>query len=240
MRIITTVTGLLFSLAFVALLITTNVRWAFSTVGLYELGFTRHQVSETTGLTPAQLSDAARQIRTYFFSTDEPLDVRLTVDGKSISLYTERETLHMQDVKKLVAAVSRVQEGTFLFLFIFATVGFFAPSIDFSARLRRLVIRGSLLTYGIIGAVTAVSMVWFWPMWRLFHELIFANDLWLLDPNTSNLLQMFPLGFWFESTVLIGILSVAEATATLMLLVLARWWQGWRRRVALKKAPQFV
>jgi integral membrane protein (TIGR01906 family) len=240
LRIITTVIGLLFSLAFVALLVTTNVRWAFSTVGLYELGFTRQQVSETTGLTPAQLSDAARQIRTYFFSTDEPLDVRLTVDGESISLYTERETLHMQDVKKLVADVSRVQEGAFLFLFIFATLGFFAPSIDFSTRLRKLVIRGSLITYGIIGAVAAVSVVWFEPMFRLFHELGFANDLWQLDPITSNLLKMFPYNFWLESTLLIGFLSVAEATATLMLLVLARWWQGWRRRMALKKAPQFV
>ena len=240
MRIITTTMGLLFSLAFVALLLTTNVRWAFSTVGLYELGFARNQVAEATELTPAQLSDAARQIRTYFFSTDEPLDVRVTLAGESVPLYTEREVLHMRDVKRLVAAVSRVQEGAFLFLFIFATVGFFAPSIDFSNRLRRLVIRGSLITYGIVGAVAAVSMVGFGPMFRLFHELSFANDLWQLDPSTSYLLSMFPLGFWLESTLLIGILSVAEATATLMLLVLARWWQGWRRRVALKKAPQFV
>lgn len=240
MRIITTVMGLLFSLAFVALLLTTNVRWAFSTVGLYELGFARQNVAEATNLTPAQLSDAARQIRTYFFSLDEPLDVRVTDGGESVSLYTERETLHMRDVKKIVALVSRVQEGTFLFLFIFATIGFFAPSIDFSTRLRRLVIRGSLITYGIVGAVAAVSMVGFGPMFQLFHELSFANDLWQLDPRTSNLLRMFPLGFWFESTLLIGILSVAEATATLMLLVLARWWQGWRRRVALRKAPQLI
>ena len=235
-----TVMGLLFSLAFVALLITTNVRWAFSTVALYELGLARHQGAEATGLTPAQLSDAARQIRTYFFSSEEPLDVRVAADGEIVSLYTERETLHMRDVKRLVAAVSRVQEGAFLFLFIFATVGFFAPSIDFSTRLRRLVIIGSLITYGIVGTVAAVSMVGFGPMFQLFHELSFTNDLWQLDPSTSYLLRMFPLGFWFESTLLIGVLSVAEATATLMLLVLARWWQGWRRSVALRKAPQFV
>ena len=240
MRIISIVMGLLFSLAFVAMLITTNVRWAFSTVGLYELGFARQEVSEATGLTPAQLSDAARQIRTYFFSSEEPLDVRVTVDGESVSIYTERETLHMRDVKRLVATVSRVQEGAFLFLFIFATVGFFAPNMEFSTRLRRLVIRGSLLTYGMIGTVAAVSIVAFGPMFQLFHELSFANDLWQLDPSTSFLLGMFPLGFWFESTLLIGILSVAEATATLMLLVLARWWQGWRRKVAKRKAPQFV
>lgn len=240
MRIISIFMGLLFSLAFVALLVTTNVRWAFSTVGLYELGFARHEVAEATGLTPAQLSDAAGQIRTYFFSSEEPLDVRVDVGGNRVSLYTERETLHMWDVKRLVAVVSRVQEGTFLFLFIFATIGFFAPSIDFSTRLRRLVIRGSLFTYGMVGVVAAVSMVGFGPMFQLFHELSFANDLWLLDPNTSYLLKMFPLGFWFESTLLIGILSVAEATATLMLLVLARWWQGWRHSVALRKAPQFV
>ncbi len=240
MRIIMTVMGLLFSLALVALLLTTNVRWAFSTVGLYELGFARQEVAEATGLTPVQLSDAARQIRTYFFSSEELLDVRVVADGESISLYTERETLHMRDVKRLVAAVSRVQEGTFLFLFIFATLGFFTPSIDFSTRLRRMIIRGSLITYGIVGTVAAVSMVGFGPMFQLFHELSFTNDLWQLDPSTSYLLKMFPLGFWFESTLLIGILAVAEATATLMLLVLARWWQGRRHRVALKKAPQFL
>ncbi len=232
--------GLFFLVAFTIVLVTSNVRWAFNSLPLYEFGFSRHQVSRTTGLVEEQLSEAARQIRDYFNSSEELLDVRITVDGTSRELYNSREILHMRDVKELALRIYRLQEGAFVYLFLFATLGFFVLGNDFAGRLRRLLFQGSLLTVSLVVLVGLVSLVVFGPLFVLFHELIFSNDLWQLDPRTSYLVAMFPQGFWLDATLLIGIASIVEAGAVVVLLIVIRWWQQWRSRVAQRKEPQLV
>ncbi|MBI4201049.1 MAG: TIGR01906 family membrane protein [Chloroflexi bacterium] len=227
-------------MALAVFLITSNVRLAFNSLSLYEFGFARHRVSETTGLTRQQLSDVGRQIRDYFNSSEVLLDVGIPVDGGTQPLFNQREVLHMRDVKELVREVYRVQEGAFLTLFLFATAGFFILGNWFPTQLRRLLVQGSVLTVTVVGLVAMVSVVAFGPLFRLFHQLGFANDLWQLDPATSYLVRLFPFGFWLESTLLIGLASVVESVAILLLLLLIRWWRDWRQRIAQRKAPQFI
>ena len=102
--------SVLFATAFLLFLVTSNVRWAFNTVELYELGFSRNNVASTSGLTDAQLSEAATQIRDYFNSSEELLDVRISVVGGVVPLFDQREVLHMRDVKELVGNTYRVQD----------------------------------------------------------------------------------------------------------------------------------
>jgi integral membrane protein (TIGR01906 family) len=53
----------------------------------------------------------------------------------------------------------------------------------------------------------------FEPLWDRFHEVVFTNDLWRLNPATDRLIQMFPEAFWAEATFIVGALTVAEALA---------------------------
>ena len=48
------------------------------------------------------------------------------------------------------------------------------------------------------GALAAVDFNWFWTQ---FHHVFFTNDLWLLNPATSVLIQMVPEEF-FSAIVL--------------------------------------
>ena len=59
--------------------------------------------------------------------------------------------------------------------------------------------------------VGLASLVSFRPLFTLFHQLSFSNELWQLDPATSYLVRMFPLGFWRDATLLIGLASVVQA-----------------------------
>ena len=43
-----------------------------------------------------------------------------------------------------------------------------------------------------------------------FHFLSFANDLWMLDPRTDNLIIMFPQRFFFEATLMIAVMTAIE------------------------------
>lgn len=229
-----------FVLAFLIFLVTSNVRLAFNSIALYEFGFDRHNVESTTGLTESQLSEVATQIRDYFNSDEELLDVRVTADGDARPLFDQREIIHMRDVKELLHTVYRVQEGAFLFLFTFSTVGFLILSSEFAERIRRLFFRGMVFTYGTIGVIGLVSLVGFNLLFRWFHEVSFNNDFWLLDPSTSFLVRLFPQGFWLESTLMIGMATLVESGGIVALLGLIGWWQRRRGRIAASKQPQFL
>ena len=229
-----------FVLAFLVFLVTSNVRLAFNSIALYEFGFERQKVERTTGLTESQLSEVATQIRDYFNSDEELLDVSVTVNGDTKPLFNEREIVHMKDVKELLHAVYRVQEGTFLYLFTFSTVGFLVLGSEFAGRMRKLFFGGTVFIYGTVGVVGLVSLVGFSGLFRLFHEVSFSNDFWLLDPRTSFLVRLFPQGFWLESTLLIGMATLVESGGIVALLGLIGWWQRRRARIAASKQPQFL
>ena len=230
----------LFIVAIPVLLVTSNVRWAFNTTGIYELGFTRHNVTATTGLSDDQLSRAAMQIRDYFDSDEDVLHVLVDFGSGPQELFNATETQHMGDVKELVLNTYRIQEGAFLFLFLFVSLGFLLRGSEFAGILRRLLTYGSAATVALVLVVGLVSLVAFDSLFELFHKVSFANDFWLLDPRTSFLVRMFPFDFWLETTIILAMASVVEAGAIVGLMTAMRWWQQWRWRVALSRVPRYV
>ncbi|MBI4202976.1 MAG: TIGR01906 family membrane protein [Chloroflexi bacterium] len=229
-----------FTAAFLTLLVASNVRLAFNSLSFYEWEFQRQGVEKTTGLTLEQLSEAGQQIRDYFNSHQEPLDVTLVIASETIYLFSEREVIHMADVKQLVQRVYRIQEGAFLLLFLWITLGFFVQGNEFISRTRSLFLQASAFTMVTIAAVGLLAAIAFQPLFTLFHRLSFSNDFWILDPRTSYLLQMFPFQFWLEATILIGAATIAEALAVAILLTVLGWLREWRVRAAQSKLPQFT
>ncbi len=240
MRYLNVLLNATFVLAFLVFLVTSNVRLAFNSIALYEFGFDRHNVTRTTGLTESQLSEVATQIKDYFNSDEELLNVWVALDGEARPLFNEREIIHMKDVKELLHAVYRVQEGTFLFLFTFSMVGFLILGSEFAGRIRRLFFGGTVFIYCAMGVIGLASLVGFNLLFRWFHEISFNNDFWLLDPQTSFLVRLFPQGFWLESTLLIGMATLVESGGVVALIVLIEWWQRRRERIAASKEPQFL
>ena len=78
--------SLMFVLALPLFLVTSNVRVAFNTQLLYEVGFDRHDVESRTGLSSHQLTVAAEQIREYFNSEDDLIKLRIPFGGTPRSL----------------------------------------------------------------------------------------------------------------------------------------------------------
>lgn len=230
----------LFIAAIPLFLVTSNVRWAFNTADIYELGFDRHNVTATTGLSDDQLSRAALEIRDYFNSDEEELHILVDFGSGPQELFNDTETRHILDVKELVSNTYRVQEGVFLFLFLFISLGFLLKGSEFAGVIRRLLTYGSAATVVLVLAVGLVSLVAFDPLFTLFHEVSFANDFWQLDPRTSFLVRMFPFDFWLETTIILAVASVTEAGTIVGLMSMVRRWHQWRRRVAQSRVPRYV
>ena len=210
----------LFLVSVPVFLISTNARWAINEPQLYNWGFSRFDIPEKTGISQQQLERGGQQIRAYFNNGEEFLDLRVVLNGSEVSLYNERETLHMRDVKRLVQGVYTIQLASLAYLLTFTVAALFILRREGLAWLSRLILWGAFLTVAFTTGVGLASAVAWRQVFLLFHYISFDNLLWILNPRTDYLVQMFPTSFFLTATLLIAGVTLAECAA---LALLARW-----------------
>ena len=203
------VLAVLFILALPPFLLTSNLRLAFNGLWLYSYGFDRYEISRVTGIPDPELRRVASELIDYWDSDAEFIET--TVSGRR--LYNPREVIHLRDVKGLVQGVFRLQETAALYLVAYVIAGAVLARRSFWKPLARRVLRGGVLTLGMLVLTGIALAVAFRPLFYLFHVISFDNDFWQLDPRTDYLVALFPEGFWFIATMLAVGLTVAEAGA---------------------------
>ncbi len=219
--------GILASVVFVALipvfLIALDVRWIINLPALYSYGFDRYDIPAYTGIEREELISAGEQIRDYFNDDAEWLAVSVVVRGVHVeSLYSDRETLHMRDVKGLVKGVYRVSELAGLYLVAYVAVGFAVWRRAFWSMLGSRLRWGGELTLGLVVLIGVGALAGFDRLFLAFHLISFSNDLWQLDPRRDYLIAMFPQGFFFDATMLIALAVVVGAAILVVVPSLVR------------------
>jgi integral membrane protein (TIGR01906 family) len=218
MKIFKIVAQWLFILCLPGLLLTASLSAAMNCHALYEYGFSKYNISQVTGLAPAELSKAADGLINYFNSDEEYINVTVIKNGQPFTLFNEREVAHLKDVKGLFWLNYYVLIGTGTY-----AVFFIAAALFWWREKRRLgwgLFGGGILTLVLMAAVGIMIAVDFNGFFLQFHLLSFANDFWQLNPATDYLLMMFPDGFWFYATMFIAIGSGVMA----IILGGVGWW----------------
>lgn len=210
-RILPVVASIGFVLALPILLFTTNIRFLASDTGYLEGGLRRHDAAENTGIALNELDYAVGAIVRYFEDDADTLRILVFTGGQETALFSEDETLHMEDVKGLMRTIFRANEVAlgFVLAYVAATV------LWAGERSGRHLAKETLAAVGVgalVGvAVGIVALVGFDGAWNQLNEVLFTNDLWLLDPRTDRLIQMFPETFWAEATFIVVGMALAEA-----------------------------
>ena len=199
----------LFILCLPALLLTASISWATNSHWLYKYGFDKYSVSQTTGLSPSELDKAARGLIDYFNSDDETISLTVMKDGEPLTLFNEREVAHLRDVKGLFQMVYRVLLGTLVYALVYAGLSLFL----WKDRRRPAwgLVGGSCLTLVLMLALGLGTLLNFDRLFRQFHLISFANDLWLLDPTSDYLIMLFPQGFWYDTAIFCAMATAAGA-----------------------------
>ena len=199
-----------FVLALPILLFTTNIRFLASDTGYLEGGLRRHDAAENTGIALNELDYAVGAIVRYFEDDEQTLRVLVFTGGRETALFSEDETLHMEDVKGLMRTIFRANEVSLGFV-----LAYVAGLVLWSGeRSGRDLAKETLVAVGVGAAVGVLvgilALVGFESAWERMHEIVFTNDLWLLDPRTDRLIQMFPETFWAEATFIVVGMALAE------------------------------
>lgn len=124
------------------------------------------------------------------------LDFTVTIAGGSIVLLNEKEQIHLHDLYVLAGQFKGLLLKLELTLLIL---------LAWHIYLNRQDVLKPFLWAGISAIVMLLALVimYFADFEAVFfklHELLFTNDLWLLNPKTDRLIQLMPLDFFKRFT----------------------------------------
>ena len=200
----------IFAIVLPLFLILFNTSYITNSEWLYDYGWWRNDIANRTGLPTEQLNRGADQIKYYFNNDEELLDLQVEYAGADVSLYKEREILHMIDVKALMKSVFAIANWSGVVLLFLLAVGLITLKQDVFPLLLRSLKWSAIGTGAFLVVFGGTAVIDFGWLFTQFHFLSFANDLWLLDPYNDYLIIMFPQQFFFEATLFIGLLTVVD------------------------------
>jgi integral membrane protein (TIGR01906 family) len=139
-------------------------------------------------------------------------------------LFNQRELSHMVDVKIVVQAA--------MWAFAISTAAFVALTI-FLLRSRAgrhtwrqgLMTGAALLLTALIALVVYILLDWD-HFFDSFHGFFFADGTWTFE-FSDTLIRLFPIRFWQDAAITVGVMSAAGAALI--------WLLMWRWKVALER-----
>lgn len=124
-------------------------------------------------------------------------------------VFNVRERGHMADVRTVWLGFLAVAAISLALL-----AGVWARARDRASFWRAVAAGSAVLAAGTVAVGISFALL-FDVAFEIFHRLFFAQGTYTFDPRTERLVQLFPYGFWTETSVAIAVAVVALALATL-------------------------
>jgi integral membrane protein (TIGR01906 family) len=139
----------------------------------------------------------------YLFSNSgiSFLSAQKLADGTP--LYNERELSHLVDVKRVVQFLLR---DWIIALILLLVIGLLSWRLKWWPAIRNAISIGGWVTIGLIGLILVFVVTSFYSFFTDFHELFFSANTWVFL-YSDTLIRLFPLTFWEELFIYIGVLS---------------------------------
>jgi integral membrane protein (TIGR01906 family) len=190
------------------LIISTTVNVYARAAELYRYGFTKYRISQATGISNGQLDVVAQRMADFLNGKQQSPQVTVQVNGLDRQLYSQKELVHLDDVRSIISIFKTLQTVAILsFLvtgaFVFAALGM--------RKLLRGIQAGAIAAVSVTGLLVAWALVDFDSLFYLFHIVSFSNDLWLLDPTRDYLIMMFTESFFYDAAIMVTATITVEA-----------------------------
>ncbi|MBQ6895861.1 MAG: TIGR01906 family membrane protein [Oscillospiraceae bacterium] len=180
----------------------------------YDRQYQFNGTAEHIGIRHQDLMSVTDNLICYMTNQRPDLEMQYGVKGEIREIFDQREKLHMIDVRNLYMGVIRIAIG------ITAAIGaglFYVIKKDGWKTARATLNKkylwsaiGLVIFCLVFGILIATNFQWFWTN---FHYVFFTNDLWLLDPRISIMINMFPLNFFYAMVTRIFIIFIIGCIA---------------------------
>ncbi|QIK57363.1 TIGR01906 family membrane protein [Erysipelothrix sp. HDW6A] len=156
----------------------------------------RLDTAQTIGITSDELHQATDVLLDYIKGERDTLDMTVVVNGRTVEMFNQREKDHMVDVKNLYQNVLVFQRVCLILISTMLLVSLGVGDY-LNLKLNRECLKNALSMIAVLVVVLGFyALIDFNGFWIQFHELVFTNDLWLLDPSRDRLIMMVPEPFF--------------------------------------------
>lgn len=160
-------------------------------------------VSDANFVNQAEANEIASQVVLFFKDKGELSEDLVGIQAKT----------HMNDVKN-IRDITKYLLYFSSVLIIISVVTLFI--IKKQSRIAKSLVHGSIIILLINIFIFAASKFFFNVFWTKFHELIFSNDLWRLNPSTDALVAVFTNQFFIDLIARIVIITSSIAVILLV------------------------
>lgn len=125
--------------------------------------------------------------------------------------FNEREMTHMEDCFNLFELLRKVRRRLIPWAVALILGG--AYVLRDRRRIRRCAWLSPLILLVPLGVFALYAALNFDAAFTLFHEVLFTNDLWLLDPRTDLLIRICPASMFMHMGLRIAVISLMAIVA---------------------------
>ena len=188
------------ALSFPLFIVTGNIRFFASEIRIYQYSVDTYAIEKITGISSAELKRIYQHWIDYYNAKElSPQVIVEKMNGETIELLSEKEIMHLEDVKGLIRLDYAVQIVCLLLLLLCAGLIFFLTRNWLMVL--KPIFTGSIAAIIIMLGLGVIALISFDRLFLFFHEISFANQFWILDPRTDYLIMMFPSGFFYDIVI---------------------------------------
>jgi len=197
--------GVLLAASVFVLCLTLSLHWVTFDIDFYESKYEWLAVPESLQVDMPTLMGYTTALLDYLAGRRDTPNVEANVRGRQGPLYGEREILHLVDVRNLYALSWLMRNVALVAVLVLGLAAYLTRSMK--RVLRVYAATTALIVLGLLG-LAGLAAIDFTHYFTLFHLISFDNDLWLLDPATEHLINMFPEAFFAAAALRIAITAV--------------------------------
>jgi len=172
---------------------------------------------EYIGISEDDLNRVTHDLLEYMKGNREDIVMYADINGEEEMVFEEREQLHMVDVLYLMDVGFMIRNICALI----AVAAILLLLVFDRKNMLKILARGYLIgfiVFFVLLIILGTAMVIdFNALFIRFHELLFDNDLWLLDPYEDIMINMFPQEFFNSLGIWIGIYALVFITIPALL-----------------------
>ncbi|MDF2591043.1 MAG: integral rane protein [Clostridia bacterium] len=210
------VTSAVFVLMLILLLLFTNVQQIAFDRGYFNEQYEKYQIAQSIGVSEIDLMTATDNLLNYIDGKREDINFQMTIEGVPQEFFSERDKLHMIDVKNLFVQGKLIRNIAFVYCLVYAIAFFFIAKSKRKVFSKLLIYTfiGGLIPIVILGILMSID---FYKYFTIFHEIFFNNDLWQLEPAKDRLINMYPEAFFSDIAFKIVFYYIGELVLLLAL-----------------------
>lgn len=178
------------------------IQYGATDEAFFDKTFAKLDSQSKTGLNDGDFEAVKQKLIDYVGLRTKNFSVPVTLEGRQVDFFNERERAHMVDVQNLFYLNDGILKGAVVLLVLIYLFGRFGLKknkllVD-SLAISSVVM---LVVMGFLGLLVSQD---FNAVFIKFHELFFTNDLWLLDPTTDRMIVLLEEQFFNDIAIHIG------------------------------------